>query len=308
MKTDMTLLEKDSTPTIAELKAFFKDHDFSTQVSKYDPMTATDEQNRVYIKAKKYFLSSWNAQMKLLTGKGSLINFTSNAPVRCLEEATENLVAGAVMEILADETLCESIIDSMLTALEGDITAELEKYAEAHKKAVEDLTEEEFAFVFDQFANLFLSVMMNKLMQVESVPEIMGVSKELGAHEDFANTPNTNYDKIDFKRQWSHTRSRVGEMESLDQIEKTEHTAPDSATEFTDEDPQAHLEMIETIKEFYAFLGDETDIKIFKLSADGYTQKQIAERLGFKTHSAVGKRLKKIEEKRAMFLATKIFE
>lgn len=302
MKADMTLLEKDGAPTIAELKAFFRGHDFSTQVSKYDPMTASEEQNRVYIKAKKYFLSSWNKQMKLLTSKGSLINFTSNAPVRCLEEANENLVAGTVMEILTDETLCERIIDSMLTALEGDITAELEKYAKAHNKTVEELTEGEFALVFDQFADLFLSVMMNKLMQVESVPDILGVSKEIGAHEDFANTANTNYDKIDFKRQWSHTRSRVGEMESLDQIEKAEHTAPDSATEFSDEDPQEHLEMVETIKEFYEFLGDETDVKIFKLKANGYTQKQIAERLGFKTHSAVGKRLKKIEEKQKAFL------
>ena len=302
MKTDMTLLEKDGAPTIAELKAFFRDHDFSTQVSRYDPMTAPEDQNRVYIKAKKYFLSSWNKQMKLLTGKGSLINFTSNAPVRCLEEANENLVAGAVMEILTDDTLCDNIIDSMLTALEEDITAALEKYAKAHNKTVEELTEEEFAFVFDQFADLFLSVMMNKLIRVESIPEIMGVSKEIGSHEDFANTANTNYDKIDFKRQRDHTRSRVGEMESLDQIEKAEHKAPESATEFTEEDPQTHLEMVETIKEFYAFLGDETDIKIFKLNADGYTQKQIAEQLGFKTHSAVGKRLRKIEEKRLEFL------
>ena len=304
MKIDMTLLEKDSAPTIAELKAFFRDHDFSTQVSKYDPMTASEEQNRVYIKAKKHFLTSWNKQMKLLTGKGSLVNFTSNAPVRCLEEANENLVAGVVMEILTDETLCENIIDSMLTALEGDITAELEKYAKAHNKTVEELTEAEFALVFDQFADLFLSVMMNKLMQVESVPDILGVSKEIGEHEDFATTANTNFDKVDFNRQWDHTRTRVGEMESLNQMEDLEHKTPDLATEFSDEDPQAHLEMVETIKEFYAFLGDETDIKIFKLKANGYTQKQIAERLGFKTHSAVGKRLKKIEEKQKVFLET----
>ncbi len=301
MKTDMTLLEKDGAPTIAELKALFRDHDFSTQVSKYDPMTAPEDQNRVYIKAKKYFLSSWNKQMKLLTGKGSLINFTSNAPVRCLEEANENLVAGAVMEILTNETLCERIIDSMLTALEGDITAELEKYAKAHNKTVEELTETEFAFVFDQFVDIFLGVMMNKLMQVESVPDILGVSKEIGAHEDFANTTNTNYDKVDFNRQWDHTRTRAGEMESLNQMEDIEHKTPELATEFADEDPQAHLEMMETIKEFYAFLGDETDIKIFKLKANGYTQKQIAERLGFKTHSAIGKRLKKIEDKQKAF-------
>lgn len=302
MKTDTALLEKDGAPTIAELKAFFRDHDFSTQVSKYDPMTASDEQNRVYIKAKKHFLSSWNKQMKLLTGKGSLIKFTSNAPVRCLEEANENLVAGAVMEILSNETLCEHIIDSMLTALEGDITAELEKYAKAHNKTVEELTEAEFALVFDQFADLFLSVMMNKLMQVESVPDILGASKEIGAHEDFATTANTNFDKVDFNRQWDHTRTRVGELESLNQMEDIEHKTPELATEFSDEDPQAHLEMMETIKEFYAFLGDETNIKIFKLKANGYTQKQIAKRLGFKTHSAVGKRLKKIEEKQKVFL------
>jgi len=239
--------------------------------------------------------------MKLLTGKGSLINFTSNAPVRRLEEANEKLVAGTVLEILADEVLTDGIIDSVLKNFEGDIVAELEKYAKAHNKTVEELTEAEFALVFDQFTDLFPGVMMNKLMQVESVPEILGVSKEIGAHEDFATTANTNYDKIDFKRQWDHTRTRVGEMESLNQMEDLEHKTPELATEFSDEDPQAHLEMVETIKEFYAFLGDETDVRIFKLKANGYTQKQIAERLGFKTHSAVGKRLKKIEEKQKEF-------
>ena len=81
-----------------------------------------------------------------------------------------------------------------------------------------------------------------------------------------------------------------------------EYNAPESAAEFSYDDPQANLDMIETIKAFYAFLGDETDVKIFKLTANGYTQKQIAERLGFKTHSAVGKRMKKIEEKRETFV------
>jgi len=33
MKIDTTLLEKDRAPTIAELRAFFREHDFSAQVS-----------------------------------------------------------------------------------------------------------------------------------------------------------------------------------------------------------------------------------------------------------------------------------
>ena len=268
MKIDMTLLEKDGAPTIAELKAFFRDHNFSTQVSRYKTRTATDMQNRTCIKAKKYFLSAWNKQMKVLTGKGSLINFTSNAPVRRLEEANENLIAGTVMEILANETLCESIIDSVLSAFEEDIAAAFDEYAMQHSKSVEDLTEEEFAFVFDQFADRLLGVMMNKLMQTESVPEVMSISKELGTHEDFAWTAGNNYDKIDFNRQWNHTRTKTGAMESLDQMKEFEHNEPESATEFSYDDPQAHLDLIATIKAFYAFLGDETDVKIFKLTAE----------------------------------------
>jgi len=42
MKIDMTLLEKEGAPTIVELKAFFQDHDFSTQVSRYKTRPATD--------------------------------------------------------------------------------------------------------------------------------------------------------------------------------------------------------------------------------------------------------------------------
>ena len=107
MKIDTTLLEKDTPPTIAELRAFFREHDFSNQVSRYNPWAASKEQNAVYIRAKKHFISAWNKQMGTLIGKRSLINYSSNSPVRTLEEANENLIAGTVMEILSDASLCE---------------------------------------------------------------------------------------------------------------------------------------------------------------------------------------------------------
>ena len=302
MKIDMSLLEKDEVPTIEELKAFFRGHDFSTQVSSYDPSVATKEQNQIYVEAKKFFRKSWNEQMKLLTGKGSLVDFTSNAPVRCLEESNENLIAGTVMEILSDETLFDSIIDSVLESFEDDIAFEFARYAEEQNKSVEEISEEEYSIVFDRFADVFLGSMMNLLLQVESVPEIMDVSKKNAAHEDFSNSAS-NFDKIDFERKWDHTRTKIGNMESLERYKNLEHESPDSVSEIlSDEEQQANIESIEIIKSFYDYLGDDTDIMIFKLNANGYTQKEIAERLGFKTHSAVGKRLKKIEEKRIEFL------
>ena len=39
---------------------------------------------------------------------------------------------------------------------------------------------------------------------------------------------------------------------------------------------------------------DEKDKQILQMRQDGYTYKEIAERVGFKTHSAVGKRINKI--------------
>lgn len=313
MKTDMTLLEKDGAPTITELKAFFRDNDFSTQVSRYDPVTATDKQNGVYIKAKKHFLAAWNEQMKALTGKGSLLNFSSNAPVRCLEEANEKLIAGTMMEIITNEVLYENIIDSFFMAFENDIHIELEKYAKTHNRVIEELTEAEFSFVFDKFAALFLATMVNKLMQTQSVSEVMDISKKMAVHEDFAKTVNTNYDKIDFKRKWDHTRTKIGVMESLDQLIKDEHNNPDSVTELSTveeefEKAEKKCDAIKKLNAFYNYLGNDTDRMIFKMHANGCTQKEIAMHLRYKTHSAVGKRLKKIEEKRQAFLKLKQIE
>ena len=40
MKIDTTLLEKHATSTITELRALFREHDFSAQVSRYNPWSA----------------------------------------------------------------------------------------------------------------------------------------------------------------------------------------------------------------------------------------------------------------------------
>ena len=47
------------------------------------------------------------------------------------------------------------------------------------------------------------------------------------------------------------------------------------------------------VQNFLATL-EETDRQILQMREDGYTQKEIAARLEFKTHSAVSKRIRKI--------------
>ena len=87
MPKDMPLLEKDGAPTTEELQAFFREHDFSLQVSSFDVNAASESENRLYIRATKIFRGSWNDQVHALGGKKTLQNFSKNDPLRCLEDS-----------------------------------------------------------------------------------------------------------------------------------------------------------------------------------------------------------------------------
>jgi hypothetical protein len=110
MPKDMSLLEKDGAPTEEELKEFFRKHDFSSQVSSFDINTASESENRLYIRATKLFRGSWNDQVHALGGKKSLRNFSEFDPIRCLEKSEEKLVSGTVATIASDEDHFQSII------------------------------------------------------------------------------------------------------------------------------------------------------------------------------------------------------
>ena len=128
MPKDMSLLEKDGAPTEEELKEFFRKHDFSSQVSSFDVNTASESENRLYIRATKIFRGSWTDQVYALGGKKTLRNFSKNDPLRCLEDSEEKLVSGTVAEIASDEDLFQSIIDSVFSSFQNEL------YASALKK------------------------------------------------------------------------------------------------------------------------------------------------------------------------------
>ena len=198
MPKDMSLLEKDGAPTEEELKEFFRKHDFSSQVSSFDVNTASESENRLYIRATKIFRGSWNDQVYALGGKKTLRNFSKNDPLRCLEDSEEKLVSGTVAEIASDEDLFQSIIDSVFSSFQNELYASALKLAEQNGKTIDDLTDEEIALVIDSFSDELLASMMGKLLLTQSVPEILGVLKTDRAHEDYNPSVRENHDQIDF--------------------------------------------------------------------------------------------------------------
>lgn len=142
---------------------------------------------------------------------------------------------------------------------------------------------------YQQFSNLIGSVVPMIVKEQNWQPMIDTI---------WATRDETDYDfrnslvKKDFMRRWSHSRTDVGAMLSLDQLMED---APDSIT--SESDPfEAEIIERQAFEAFTATLS-ERDRQILKLKAFGLKQEEIAEQVGYKTHGAVSKRVHIISEK-----------
>lgn len=303
-----TILPDDEPISLAVLKARFRANDFSAMTSGYKFKTASSEKNRLYIKAKDFFRCFWNQQMKKLCNKGSLRNFSKDAPIRCLEESEEQLVAGTVMELLANENHAVLLMDGLLTQMQEPLNTEIQKYAQAKGKTVEELTEEEFQQAVEAFADEFLSRMMKLLLLVQEVPVLHKYLSRNGAHEDFDEEVYENHDKISFLRKWDHLRTKIGKPVPLTQ--EILESIPDNSSQLAMNGINLGLVIADTCEEQYqsllaAFinsLDNDIDRQIMYMRADGKTQEQIAEVLGYANHSTVTKRLQQLKKRFQQFM------
>lgn len=117
--------------------------------------------------------------------------------------------------------------------------------------------------------------------------------REMPCDEDFEKW-DTNVRK-DFLRKWYHTRSKKVKTVSLEECMEDEnsniHSLPAPEGDFT-----VQVEGEDFCQRFKATLSDK-DMEILELRVEGYTFEEIADRLGYKTHSAVVKRMEAIKKR-----------
>lgn len=122
---------------------------------------------------------------------------------------------------------------------------------------------------------------------------VLEVIREMPCDEDFMNW-DTNVRK-DFLRKWYHTRSKRVQTVSLEECMEDEdskiHSLPAPDGDFT-----GQVEGEDFCQRFKATLSQK-DMAILELRAEGYTYEEIADRLGYKTHSAVVKRMEAIKKR-----------
>lgn len=121
---------------------------------------------------------------------------------------------------------------------------------------------------------------------------VLEVVREIPCDEDFEKW-DTNV-RRDFLRKWYHSRSKRVQTVSLEVCMEDEgssiHSLPAPEGDFTE-----RVEAEDFCQRFKATLSKK-DMAILELRVEGYTYEEIADRLGYKTHSGVIKRMEAVKK------------
>ena len=138
---------------------------------------------------------------------------------------------------------------------------------------------------YQQFSNL-VGNLTDMIIEEENWQPMIDAAWEIRSPEDYDDKFSTV--KNDFLRTWHHSRS--AKPISLDQMMENE-----DGDIFGVEDPAGDFEQTilseMQIASFAAKTLSEKDMEILQLRMQGYTEKEIADKVGYKTASAVHKRI-----------------
>ena len=123
---------------------------------------------------------------------------------------------------------------------------------------------------------------------------MLDVMREMPCAEDFEPW-DTNVRK-DFLRKWYHTRSKKVKTVSLEECMEDEDSGIHAVADPAAEDFTEQVAGEDFCQRFKATLSPK-DMAILELRVEGYGYQEIADKLGYKTHSAVVKRMEAIKRR-----------
>lgn len=280
-----TLLDLDRLPTQKELREFFLANDWSAR-KPYD----FDEWSQEKIEDKNYtqniFDKIWHKISRKHGQKASPKCYTKEYPPEVLRSNVSDIVNGTVAEMVNEHP---DVVQSIFDNLSGEFLSGGLQTVKAVMTGQEidnpqALTAEDIAKV-----DRFVDNAMDTLMNTVDYDTLVQVCREYGTHEDFSDI-TINYPRTEFEEKYGHIKARI-------KVDYSSITA-DNALESKCSDECSLDELVASsafVEDFFNELN-ETDSAILKLLVDGKTQAEVASILGFRTHSAIHKRIKRIQQ------------
>ena len=272
-----------------ELQSFFQQNDFTSNMALEREHNSEGEQAKVFVRTKKIFGECWLGNLRKIGVKRKMKNFSKDHPVNFLENADADYFSEQISEIYTDPDKMSEYIDRFFEMYGEPVMLGLDCYAKSVGKEVDDLTDDEIHTVIEKVAGVIDETLIETVMQGQQVPQIFGISKKIPQHEDF--TEKLSQDKINFYNKWTHAKTKLGAPLLFSELSEDEATNIEGAKMFFANNPEEEWRYIFLRDEFAKTLNS-TDREIYYLLEKGITQKEIAKRLGYKTHSAVSKRMK----------------
>lgn len=273
----------------AELVRFFQDNDFTKSMTINSEYNFRGDRAKIFVRTKKIFGEYWLGNLRSLGVKRKTKNFSKDYPINFLENADADYFSEQISEIYTDPDKLSEYLDRFFEMYEEPVMLGLNSYAKSVGKEVDDLTDEELHTVVEKIAGVIDETLIEAVMQGQQVPQIFGISKKIPQHEDF--TDKLSQDRINFYNKWTHAKTKLGAPLLFSELSEDEATNIEGAKMFFANDPEEERRYIFLRDEFAKTLNG-TDREIYYLLEKGITQKEIAKRLGYKTHSAVSKRMK----------------
>ena len=152
---------------------------------------------------------------------------------------------------------------------------------------------EDFGYVPEGEIDEVLRIIVPQAMERHHIGEVIQVAQEFRCFEDFDFRKSNQ--KTDFIRQWYHTRTKhpMVSLEGFQESYAENHDGQAWDMPDPSKDVQETVTSQATVNQFKATLS-EKDMAILELRMQGYTLEEIAEKLGYKNHSGVLKRIRKI--------------
>ncbi|MGN0967669.1 MAG: hypothetical protein ACI4O3_00240 [Oscillospiraceae bacterium] len=269
----------------------FQGHDFTQDVYLPGGMEKPeDEPKRTYNPLEKRVLRYMKRNLPALGFKRNMNNFTEKHPVNVLMSADARYISDEAMKILRNEEHTEEAIKQYMELFGPLIEFVAESYCEAKRKTLEELDDNDVQRIMDRVTSVVNEELMNAVMQGQRFPAINDIAHTNLTHEDFGN--KVNFDSINFHEQWTRCDTQVQELLSLDAELGKESENDDLHSTI---EPGYEVDFIsQALLNSFCETLDDIDTTIFHTRMDGRTYVQIAEKLGYKTHSAVLKRVEKI--------------
>lgn len=269
-KKKKTLLDLDRIPTLDELRAYFRENDFSAATyidMDYDKLDFESVEMLEHIKG--LMDEKWEPLSHEMGLKSDSSYYGKDNPLIAMRDNMENLVAGGVLKLLTEKPdLAAEILASYLD--DPDV---------------------------EQRADDFLNNAVKTAMQVVNYEEVAQAVQEEAAYEDFNHDKFNNYRSKDFDRKWNHTRSKIETVSLNEMVSAVNDEGESAPLQVADSSVNVEDEAIANLtgNNFWDSISED-DRVLLKMRMSGKTQQEIADTLGYKTHSAVTKRLQKLKE------------